>query len=161
LRFVVDGMLGGLARWLRMLGHDVLYDSHATDNALLDLAIRDGFVLLTRDEELHQRALARKIPALLVARQTEEERLAEIARRFHIPLVVNMTHTRCPKCGASLQEVSKEKIAERVHPASLKAYDQFWQCEEPKCEKVYWMGSHWKQIHTTLTRAKQLLDQDA
>ncbi len=161
MRFVVDGMLGGLARWLRMLGHNVLYESNASDNALLALAARDQFVLLTRDEELYHRALARKIPALLVTGQKEEERLAELARKCHISLAINMALTRCPECGASLLEASREEIANRVPPASLKIYTEFWKCENPNCEKIYWMGSHWKQINQTLTRARRLLDRDA
>lgn len=160
MKFVVDGMLGGLARWLRMLGHDVFYDPKSTDNALLVLAERDGSALLTRDEELHRRASARKIPALLVAGLKEEDRLAEVGRKFSIVLAIDMAMTRCPECGSHLLKVSKAEVVGRVHLASLKVYDEFWQCKESKCRKVYWMGSHWKQIDLTLTRAKQLLDQD-
>ncbi len=141
-----------------MLGHDVAYDSSATDNSLLDQAERDESVLLTRDEELYRRTLLRKIPSLLVEGEREEERLAEVAKEFHVPLVINMTLTKCPKCGARLVGIPKEKIAGLVPPATLKVYDEFWRCQRPKCGKVYWMGSHWRQINATLMKAKQLSD---
>ena len=71
MRFVVDGMLGKLARWLRMLGHEVDYDPGLNDSSLLDLTERKGAVLLTRDEELHNRAEARHVRAILVTGDSE------------------------------------------------------------------------------------------
>src|SRR5207247_5004990 len=61
LRFVVDGMLGGLARWLRMLGYETEYDSKADDNTLLELSKKQEAILLTRDEELYNLAVAKTI----------------------------------------------------------------------------------------------------
>ncbi len=79
MRFLVDGMLGGLARWLRILGQDVRYDASMNDNELLRIAHEENMVLLTRDEELYERAMARKIQSALVLGETEETRLAQIA----------------------------------------------------------------------------------
>ncbi len=57
-------MLGGLARWLRILGHEVVYDKARNDNTLLDSAFQEEMILLTRDEELSERAAARRTHAL-------------------------------------------------------------------------------------------------
>jgi len=38
VNFIVDGMLGKLARWLRIMGHDVTYSTKLDDPALLILA---------------------------------------------------------------------------------------------------------------------------
>jgi len=51
MRFIVDGMLGGLARWLRILGHVVLYDTDSNDTTLLTRAATEEMILLTRDED--------------------------------------------------------------------------------------------------------------
>ena len=159
MRFVVDGMLGKLARWLRMLGHDVEYDPNLTDDAILDLAEKDQAVLLTRDEELCRRTKTRGIKGLLVSGNREEVRLAEVAREYSIPLAIDMSMTKCPKCGASLAEVSKLELETRVPPASLKLHNEFWRCENNGCGKIYWRGSHWKQIDSTLVRARKLLEE--
>ena len=37
MKFLLDSMLGKLARWLRMLGHDVTYTVKLDDSALLEL----------------------------------------------------------------------------------------------------------------------------
>ena len=156
MRFLVDGMLGGLARWLRILGHEVRYDASAKDNDLLTIAGEENVVLLTRDEELHQRAVAKKIASALVVSETEEERLAQMANSFGVRLDTNMAETKCPECGASLIEKSKSDIADEVPEESLKTYDQFWKCSNQSCEKVYWVGSHWKHIRQTLEEAAKL-----
>ncbi len=156
MRFLVDGMLGGLARWLRMLGQDVRYDSGAMDNELLRIAKDGNMVLLTGDRELYQRALARQVVSALVLGETEEERLAQIAKTFSVSLDATMDKTKCPECGSDLRETPKNNIADKVPQASLRLYDRFWECSDPGCGKVYWVGSHWKQIRQTLEEARSL-----
>src|SRR5207253_9460984 len=78
LKFVVDGMLGGLARSLRMLGYVTEYDSKADDNILLRNSQTPDTVLLTRDEELYNRALAKSIRSVLVLGDTEEAGLGQL-----------------------------------------------------------------------------------
>src|SRR6266849_3878961 len=46
MRFLVDGMLGGLARWLRILGQDVRYDASKEDNELLRIAHEENMSCL-------------------------------------------------------------------------------------------------------------------
>jgi uncharacterized protein len=153
MNFLVDGMLGGLARWLRILGHDVRYESKATDNQLLQIAEKENMILLTKDAELAQRAKNRKLSSLLVVGKTEEG-LAQIARTFGIGLDVTMTTTKCPECGSNLNEASKTEMAAKVPETSMMQHDKFWMCTG--CGKVYWLGSHWTQIRQTLGNAKKI-----
>ena len=39
LKLLVDGMLGTLAKWLRLLGYDTAYDNAATDQQTRDIPI--------------------------------------------------------------------------------------------------------------------------
>ena len=48
-RFVVDGMLGSLARWQRILGYDTDYVNQRDDPELVRIARAENRVLLTRD----------------------------------------------------------------------------------------------------------------
>ena len=140
-----------------MLGYEVDYDPGMNDSSLLDLAARKGGALLTRDEELHGRAVARHVTALLVTGNSEEERLANVARQFGINLVVDMSLTRCPKCGSSLSRAEKTDLAKTVPASSLKLYHEFWKCSNINCGKVYWRGSHWKNIDLALANARSLV----
>ena len=156
MRFLVDGMLGGLAKWLRILGCDVRYDANTKDNDLLQIADDESMILLTRDKELYRRATVRKLQSALIIGETEPERLAQIARTFRIHLDVDMAKSRCPECGSDLKETSKSNVAGEVPQASLKLYDRFWKCTDQNCGKVYWVGGHWDRIRQTLEEARKL-----
>lgn len=154
MNFVVDGMLGKLTRWLRMMGHDVKYSNKLDDTELMVIAKKESRVLLTRDLALYQRAIAKGIEAFYVEGMTEPERLAELARRFSIPLVIDLKSSRCPRCNAPLQSVPKEKVVDRVEKNTFTHYSAFWEC--PNCGHVYWQGAHWTKIRATLEDAEKL-----
>ncbi len=144
-----------------MLGHTVIYSSHADDSSLLDVAHSQRMILLTRDEELHRRALAKNVASVLVTGDEEKERLAQLATALQMPLDIDMAETKCPECGRDLRETSKEEVSLLVPAASLELYEQFWMCRNLDCGRVYWMGSHWKQIKQTLAAAKELAEHHA
>ncbi|MGI0001590.1 MAG: Mut7-C RNAse domain-containing protein, partial [Nitrososphaeraceae archaeon] len=47
--FLVDAMLGNIARKLRIFGYDTLYLKDTPDTSVLEIASREKRVLLTRD----------------------------------------------------------------------------------------------------------------
>jgi uncharacterized protein with PIN domain len=155
VKFVADGMLGKLARWLRMMGHDVKYSTDFEDDELLALAKKERRILLTRDLELYQRASAKGIGAFYVEGRTEAERLAELAERFGFPLEIDLEESRCPNCNTKLRSTPKEKIVGKVEKNTYLHYDEFWRC--PRCGQIYWQGAHWGQIRITLQKAKKRL----
>ena len=155
----MDGMLGGLARWLRMLGYETEYDSRVDDNTLLNLSRETDTILLTRDEELHNRARAKSINSVLVTGEREEVRLGQLAKALGISLEIDMASTRCPECGAELREIAREEASSVVPDNSLKLYDRFWRCTRTNCAKTYWVGSHWRQIRHTLEEAQKIASQ--
>jgi uncharacterized protein with PIN domain len=160
VRFVVDGMLGSLARWLRMLGYVAEYESNADDSDLLRSSEKLETVLLTRDEELYNRALSKRIRSVLILGSTEEARLGLLAKTLGISLEIDMASTKCPECGSELHEISKVDAAGAVPDKSLDLYDRFWRCTNSICGKTYWVGSHWKQIRHTLEEARKIASED-
>jgi len=155
LRFVTDGMLGKLTRWLRMLGHDVKYSRSLDDKELIKTTKRARRVLLTRDLELYRQAVARGAEAVLVEGASESEKLAKLAKKFDFKLEIDPYVSRCPKCNVRVKAVSKEEIVSNVPKATFSNYEEFWEC--PKCGQIYWQGAHWKRIGRTLKEAKQAL----
>ena len=152
MEFVADGMLGKLTRWLRILGHDVVYSTELGDDYLITVSKNEKRALLTRDLELYKRAIAEGIDAFYVDGKTGEEKLARLAKRFDFNLDVDMTRSRCPKCNINVRPTPKEKVIEKVEKNTLDHYDEFWKC--PKCGQVYWQGAHWSRINETLEKAK-------
>jgi uncharacterized protein with PIN domain len=155
VRFIADGMLGKLARWLRMLGQDVEYFNQLEDAELMAKAKKEHRVLLTRDLELYQRATAKNIDAFYVGK-TEAEKLAELAKRFGIPLQIDLKLSRCPKCNTQIKETPKDELAGKVKEKTFHYYNEFWEC--PKCGSIYWQGAHWGRIRATLKEAEENLE---
>lgn len=156
-RFIADGMLGKLTRWLRILGYDVEFKPYEKDETLLDLAKKTGRILLTSDIELYRRAVRKGVNVFLVNGKSEVENLAKISEKLGLNLDVE--ETRCPKCNFRLRMASPEEVKDKVPETTLKTYREFWVCTNPKCGKVYWQGSHWKKIGKTLKEAKNLVNQ--
>ena len=156
MKFIADSMLGKLARWLRMLGHDVTYNVQLNDNDLLELAKKENCVLLTKDLELYQRAIAKDIGALYLEGKSESERLAEVAKRYDLTLEIDMEKSHCPVCNTKLKATPKEQLSGKLEKNTFTYYDKFWKC--PNCGQVYWQGAHWKQISNTLKEAEAKLE---
>jgi len=153
-KFVVDGMLGSLSRWLRMLGYEADYPRDVSDDELLELTASKRAILLTRDAELYRRAKVRNLEAFFVEGDDEPKRLANTATRYGLRLKISSIVSRCPTCNSPLRKAETDEIRERVPKGSLKHYSDFWVCMG--CGKVYWQGGHWKKINETLRRARAL-----
>ena len=139
-----------------MLGCDVEYYNDLEDDKLIELAAKSGRTLLTRDQELFRKASTHGVEAFMITGATETEKLAEIAERFHINLELNSDNSRCPRCNAKLNSVSKEEVLDRIPQSTSRFYNRFWVC--PNCGKVYWQGSHWRKITRKLSEAKKLAE---
>jgi len=99
-RFVADAMVGKLARWLRVLGLDVLYDSTLDDRQLIALARREGRVLLTRDVPL---ASGTNGPErLLVESGDFREQLVQVVKAYRLDPWRGL-FSRCIDCNTPLK----------------------------------------------------------
>ena len=151
-RFLVDSMLGSLSRWMRIAGFNAEYRRDADDESLIDEARASGRVLLTRDRALAARAAKRGAQVVLVEGDRDEEQLGMVASALNLELEVS--ESRCPKCNGGLERADKSVISEQVPEASLNAFDEFWVCKA--CGSIFWRGSHWDQIKSTLERAERM-----
>jgi uncharacterized protein len=141
LKFVLDVHLGRLAGYLRMLGFDTVYDNRSTDPELVKISAEQGRVLLTRDRGLLKHSLVTRGYWL---RETDSRRqAAEVVRRFDLARSLN-PFKRCLVCNGLLTAVSKTEIERQVPPRVLDWCNEFHRC--PGCERVYWEGSHYRQM---------------
>lgn len=150
-RFLLDGMLGALTRWLRICGYDAEYLHSAPDEEHTKRAVEDGRVLLTHDRLLYRKAIKAGAEAFLVDGNSDVEKLASVSRRFSLEL--DPRKSRCPRCNAPLTAVGKKAVRDEVPLRTLEAYDEFWVCSS--CGKVYWRGSHWRKIVETVKEASR------
>jgi hypothetical protein len=148
-RFVSDGHLGKLTRNLRLLGFDVAYDPRAHDRQLLDVMDREHRALLTRDRRLLMHAVVGT--GYCPRSQDPDEQTVEVIRRFNL-LGLIAPFTRCLRCNASLQEITKADIIEALEPLTKIYYEQFRRCTG--CGQVYWPGSHFPKLQKRLEKIR-------
>jgi len=135
LKFVADVMLGGLAKWLRLLGCDVYYNNMGEDSALLARALKEHLILLTRDNELANRA---KSNGYLVREEGTFNQLNEIIEKFDID--VDIYGDRCPVCNGKIVDIEREEVKNDVPTYTYLTHSEFRKCLE--CGRVFWSGSH-------------------
>lgn len=143
-QFLIDGMLGSLARKLRILGFDTWYDPKSSDNQLLDNAKSAKRWLVTSDVELYRICKRRGVRAILVKSRSERERLFEVLSKIGMRGVVEIDNARCSICNGLLTDFGKMRNAERVLTCTV-------------CGKDYWKGSHWKKLSKLFSEVELLL----
>jgi len=142
-RFIADHMLGSLARWLRMMGYDTVYDKTMDDNAIAAAARSDGRFVLTRDKEL-----AKEPGAFMVESDELEEQLKAVGQKFGLGF--HELSIRCSACNGELADIVKEDAKPLVPEGAYAGNEKFWRCT--KCGKVFWRGSHWLGIMERLKK---------
>jgi uncharacterized protein with PIN domain len=144
-RLFADAMLGRLARWLRILGHDTAFDADIADGDLVRRCIEEGRVLLTRDRRLMDEW---RVPrALLLRAEDPNEQLRETVTRLDLshegPLF-----SRCTVCNAPVERVDREHVRDQVPERVWHACEVFVRC--PSCGRIYWEGTHTRRIRERL-----------
>jgi uncharacterized protein with PIN domain len=151
MTFVADGHLGKLARDLRLLGFDVLYDRDATDSWLA-ATCSDERALLTRDRRLLMHKVARH--GYCPRSHDPAEQIVEVIRRFDLMELV-IPFTRCLHCNTPLAKVEKAQVLDQLEPLTKVYYNDFRRC--PGCDKIYWSGSHFEKLEARLLQIRNAL----
>lgn len=137
-------MLGTLAKWLRILGYDTLFDPSLNDHQLVRLARAENRVLLTRDRELAGR---RGVRTLLITGEHLNDQIQQV--QADLGLKGNRSFSRCPVCNGILEDMDQEAARSRVPAYIFKTHKVFSYC--PVCQRIYWHGTHWQRIDGRLT----------
>ena len=145
-RFVADRMIGRLARMLRLLGYDTLYQPELTPAGLSDLAWREGRIILTRGETRLRFPGAANV--FSIQSEYPPEQLREVVAEFSLDFKSGLW-TRCTVCNGRISPVAKEEVKERVKPRVYEIYSEFYRCSG--CGRVYWHGSHVERILKNLS----------
>lgn len=150
IKFVLDVHLGKLARYLRMLGFDTLYENNNDDWEIIRISKAENRIILTRDIGLL------KVKAVThgyyVRSQNPKEQLKEVMRRFDLHKSVD-PFNRCIKCNGNLVRVEKESIIDRLEPLTKKYFNKFYMCTD--CDSIFWEGSHYTKMMVFINNIKE------
>jgi uncharacterized protein with PIN domain len=147
MKFIADVMLGRLAKWLRILGYDTIYDSNYTDDELFFKAHQEKRILLTRDSDLAKRMNPKY--CFFINGQAVREQVKQVIAQYDLN-TEQYLFTRCTLCNRPIQSIAKELVEGRVPQFVYNSVDEFYYCEH--CDKIYWAGSHIKQVRDLLSK---------
>lgn len=145
-RFIADRMIGRLARMLRLLGYDTLYQPELKPAGLAELAEREDRVILTRGDATKRFPGATNV--FSVRSEYPAEQLREVVAEFSLDPKSGLW-TRCTVCNEPILPAVKEEIKDLVKPKVYEIYSDFYRCSG--CGRVYWHGSHVERILKNLS----------
>jgi uncharacterized protein with PIN domain len=151
-KFILDGHLGKLASYLRLLGFDTLYPNQADDEELARLAASDRRILLSRDRGLLKRKSV--IFGGYVRNTDPQKQIAEVFHRYNLADYLH-PFTRCAICNGILIEVLKSSVQADLPQHTRDSIERVWQCVI--CKKMYWRGSHMAGIERLFTEISTLI----
>jgi uncharacterized protein with PIN domain len=140
--FVADAHMGRLARYLRLLGFDTLFENDSGDDELARISSGEGRILLSRDRRL----LARRsvTHGLWIGDTNPRKQLVHVVDRLDLYRMFR-PFTRCTVCNGQLFLVDEQGIGALQLPRRILAsFETFLRCDG--CGRVYWQGSHYHRL---------------
>jgi uncharacterized protein len=143
-KFIADVHLGKLARLLRMLGFDTVYENSFATNELISISREQERILLSRNSSF---AKDNTIKTFITTAEEPLTQLKQVVEYFELK---NEFHpfSRCIVCNGELQTVSKQEISHLLPENTFRYFNEFWQCSN--CRRIYWKGSHYERMLQTI-----------
>jgi len=142
LKFLVDSMLGKLAKYLLILGFDTVYFTQTNASSLFEKAYQEKRIILSRNTKLKH---IDGFPNFVFINDDQpDKQLSEVIKHFKIHISRDQLFTRCLACNQKLIIGNHEDVKGKVPPYILGIHKEFSVC--PHCKKVYWEGTHLKKM---------------
>ena len=147
-RFAADCNLGKLAKWLRILGYDTLYERGNADRSFLKKAGEEGRIALTRKRDL----AGLSPPGRLVVVKADHVagQIGEVLEALALEPDPARRMTRCLRCNEFMEEVAKERVEGLVPAYVYEKYPRFRRC--PCCNGIFWPGTHRRHVEDALRK---------
>ena len=151
--FLVDSMLGNIARKLLLLGYDSEYYSNIDDLKLIEKAKHEKRTIISKDRDLIARAKKQGITSVYVTKEDKIEQFLEILEHISLEFdTISGDTARCTKCNSPTSQIDKSKVADKIPEKVLEFNDKFWSCDN--CKQIYWEGTHIKKLQEFLEKLK-------
>ncbi|MFW9900191.1 MAG: DUF5615 family PIN-like protein [Candidatus Thorarchaeota archaeon] len=157
MKFLVNSMCGRLARFLRIFGYDTVYANDlidyfnqdpVPDEKLIDYAKKNGRFIITKDYVLYKHYLEKSI---FLNGKGIYNYLKQLNKKLGLNFQFNLKQARCSICNSQLKRIeNKNLIKSLVLEETFNNYEEFYQCSNLQCKKVYWQGSHIEDIEKKL-----------
>lgn len=145
--FTAEKTLGKLAKWLRLLGFDTLYeeDDRATDG---DYPGEKDRIFLTRSfPGAKEKGSARTI---FIRENNPYDQVREVIQAMRVDRSHIRPFSRCIRCNCLTENVGKGSIRGMVPDFTWENQSVFRTC--PGCRRIYWKGSHFIRVMERIDR---------
>lgn len=143
--FLIDAMLGNVAKKLRLLGFDSEYFSDIDDSELIEKAKTENRTLISKDQNLINKAKKNELLSVYITKENEIEQFLEILESTHLKFdEISGDTARCTKCNSLTSQINKSEIKNKIPQGVLEYNDKFWKCD--RCDQIYWEGTHIKNL---------------
>ena len=148
---MVDGPLGKLARWLRIIGYDTTYDSTLGRMQLVERAIDEDRIILTGSKSTHNMCEKRQIKSVQIYVTSIYQQIKQLIQADFIISEPEISQSRCSLCNGDLNKTLEAEDLDQI-PFGTKQYMlEIYKCNS--CKHLYWEGSHWKKIRSLINQA--------
>ena len=137
LCFAADRTLGKLAKWLRILGYDTIYEPDVSSKWFIE-HLEEGRILITRTEKIKKKFADRKL--VFIKSNYLVEQLKQVVEDVGIGLADTRPFSRCIHCNLPVVDVNKDDVYNLVPGYIWEIHDEFHMCRQ--CKRIYWPGSH-------------------
>ncbi len=148
--FAADKTLGRLAKWLRLLGFDTLFESERADEKFIDTLEKDR-ILLTRTQRFRKQYADRKL--IFVESDHPQQQLSQVVEELGLKAEQTRPFSRCLQCNVPIVAAEKNLLKGRIPDYIFETHDHFNRC--PQCDRIFWPGSH---THRGLEKIRHLFD---
>jgi uncharacterized protein with PIN domain len=143
VRFILDVHLGKLARYLRLLGFDTYYDTRYNDDEIIQMALQQHRIILTRDIGLLKNRIVTH--GYWLRNTNPKAQIIEILDRFDLAKK-SRPFTRCLECNGQIALIDmKDDLKSHIPSGVKEIQNEFYQCEN--CKRVYWQGTHYSKLN--------------
>ncbi|MFQ5772449.1 MAG: Mut7-C RNAse domain-containing protein [bacterium] len=137
ISFAAEKTLGKLAKWLRLLGFDTLYEPDISSGKFIN-NLEQERILLTRTQRVRDQHAARKF--IFIESDHLFEQLRQVIRQLDLDPADTKPFSRCLQCNIPIVAVEKDTLGGSVPDYIWQTHDHFQMCQ--KCGKIYWSGTH-------------------
>jgi uncharacterized protein with PIN domain len=152
LNFAADRTLGKLAKWLRLMGFDTIYETNVSSNWFYE-HLDESRILLTRTEKIRRQYAMRRL--IFIEGNDLFEQLAQVIDEMAITFQDIRPFSRCIECNTQIIDIDKGTVYGMVPDYIYETHDNFSMCRQ--CQRTFWRGSHTER---SMERIVQLFDRD-
>ncbi len=147
LKFVLDVHLGKLAKYMRMLGFDTLYETGYDDMDIVAIAGNEKRIILTRHRELLKMKVVTH--GYWIRSTNPLKQAAEVIHRFDM-ISSSKPFYRCLACNGIIMKTDKESVLPCIEAGTKRYYEEFSRCTS--CGKIYWKGTHYERMERIIEK---------